>query len=459
MEFIAQQESSILRRLKSLFSSHGSSDYIGEPVSIVEHSFQAGYFASKDTDDQEVILAAFLHDIGHILGLEANMEMRMGNCGIMDHEKIGGDFLRKCGFPERIAYLVQNHVQAKRYLCFKNPEYFNQLSTASVTTLGYQGGPMNESEAISFEQSDDFQVILKLRSFDESAKVADFPKELLATWSTYSPWIDSFLTSTPFSQLQAYILSNVQIQSFQEQSYVRVSNLLQYAQLSPEQIVTWCEEIASWPKVENQWLSHWELNPETNEKIMCRSENFLDYHEGMSMLARQIILPIVSQLFNETAVLFKEKINYKLAGGAGFAAHQDTPAYINLANDHISVMVAIDAANIENGCLQVCPGQWSKGQVALNEVGVILPEEEAQMQFHPVECQAGDILFFSGYIPHRSGPNKSTRSRRAMYLTYNPSSQGEHRTAYYAAKHAKINGFNSSNTISFQGDFQGIVVD
>ena len=67
----------------------------------------------------------------------------MGGYGIKSHEKIGGDFLRDLGFPERIAKLVENHVQAKRYLTFKYPEYFEKLSKASLQTLSYQGGPMN----------------------------------------------------------------------------------------------------------------------------------------------------------------------------------------------------------------------------------------------------------------------------------------------------------------------------
>lgn len=88
--------------------------------------------------------------------------------------------------------------------------------------------------------------------------------------------------------------------------------------------------------------------------------------------------------------------------------------------------------------------------------GIISTEEESAMSFEVVPYQAGDVLFFSGYVPHRSGPNLSSRSGRAMYLTYNPVSQGDHRSAYYAAKHSKADGFTG---LSFQGDFQGIVVE
>ena len=78
-------------------------------------------------------------------------------------------------------------------------------------------------------------------------------------------------------------------------------------------------EVGNFPKAENKWLSHWELNPVTNERIMCRSENFIDYHEAYKNLSCNYLDKIVSQLFNETGVLFKEKINHKLPGGAGFS--------------------------------------------------------------------------------------------------------------------------------------------
>jgi hypothetical protein len=66
---------------------------------------------------------------------------------------------------------------------------------------------------------------------------------------------------------------------------------------------------------------------------------------------------------------------------------------------------------------------------------------------------------FSGYTPHRSGPNNSTKSRRAMFLTYNPLSQGDYHEQYYAAKHAGAQGFDGTHAISFQQDFNGVIVD
>lgn len=114
--------------------------------------------------DEEFVLAALFHDIGHILGLEAFLEMEMDNCGILDHETIGAQFLYSLGFSYHCCQLVRNHVQAKRYLCYKNPDYYNELSEASKTTLRFQGGPMSAEEGRAFEKHPMFEEILLLRN-------------------------------------------------------------------------------------------------------------------------------------------------------------------------------------------------------------------------------------------------------------------------------------------------------
>ncbi len=153
----------------ALYDKYGAEDYIGEPVSQIEHMCQSAQLAEKEGFDEEVILAAFFHDIGHLCVNLGEFES-MGGYGIKSHEKIGADFLRDLGFPERIAKLVENHVQAKRYLTFQYPEYFDKLSEASKKTLEYQGGKMNESEARTFETDPLFETSLKMRTWDELAK-------------------------------------------------------------------------------------------------------------------------------------------------------------------------------------------------------------------------------------------------------------------------------------------------
>jgi ectoine hydroxylase-related dioxygenase (phytanoyl-CoA dioxygenase family) len=118
-------------------------------------------------------------------------------------------------------------------------------------------------------------------------------------------------------------------------------------------------------------------------------------------------------------------------------------------------MVAVDPATRLNGCLEIAAGRFGpigveesqseeekeQGLAPLQSVrlmptGCLCAEDEDRLAFQHVECAAGDVLIFSGYVPHRSASNRSGESRRAVFFTYNPSSQGDHHDTYYAAKHA-----------------------
>ena len=157
-----------------LYKSYGHQDYIGEPVSQIEHMCQCAQLAEKDNYDYEVILAAFFHDIGHLFEHIMDVDS-MDGYGIIDHEKIGADYLKRKGFSKRITKLIASHVEAKRYLTFKNPVYYNKLSEASKRTLNFQGGPMNEKEAKDFEKDEWFPLYLSIREWDEKAKVENIP--------------------------------------------------------------------------------------------------------------------------------------------------------------------------------------------------------------------------------------------------------------------------------------------
>ena len=152
-----------------LYEKFGNQDYIGEPVSQLEHMCQAAQLAELEGYDDEVILAAFLHDVGHLLPLHDESES-MNGFGTIDHEKIGAYHLSKLGFSGRMCTLIASHVNAKRYLTFKYPDYYNKLSEASKQTLGFQGGVMNLDEATAFEDDELFPLYIKMREWDEAAK-------------------------------------------------------------------------------------------------------------------------------------------------------------------------------------------------------------------------------------------------------------------------------------------------
>lgn len=153
-----------------LYKDYGGHEYAGEKVTQLEHMVQAARLAEQEGNDEEVILAAFLHDIGHIC-VEAQGHNEMEGWGIKNHEQQGAEFLLERGFSQKIAWLVQSHVEAKRYLTWKHPEYYEQLSEASKKTLAYQGGSMNDGEATAFEQHPLFELMIKMRQWDDEAKV------------------------------------------------------------------------------------------------------------------------------------------------------------------------------------------------------------------------------------------------------------------------------------------------
>ena len=159
----------IANEIFALYKKHGGEDYIGEPVSQLEHMSQAAALAQMEGYDDEVILAAFFHDIGHLCA-SGNEAESMDGFGNIDHERLGADYLRERGFSERLATLVEGHVIAKRYLTYKNPAYYNKLSVASKATLEFQGGRMSENEAVLFEENPDAELIVRLRYWDDKAK-------------------------------------------------------------------------------------------------------------------------------------------------------------------------------------------------------------------------------------------------------------------------------------------------
>ena len=163
-----------VEKVFALYEKYGAADYISEPESQIEHMSQAAALAEAEGFENEVILAAFFHDIGHLCADDGEAES-MGGMGNVDHEKLGADYLRRLGFSERMAELVECHVIAKRYLTYKYPEYYEQLSEASKTTLGYQGGPMTAEEAAAFEANPDHELYIRMRYWDDKAKEVNTP--------------------------------------------------------------------------------------------------------------------------------------------------------------------------------------------------------------------------------------------------------------------------------------------
>lgn len=195
-----------------------------------------------------------------------------------------------------------------------------------------------------------------------------------------------------------------------------------------------------WPEKPGHYMKYFEPNllDPSAPKLLCRVENFAQYNPGLDFILSGEKLPqMATDLFNSPAVMYKEKINYKLPGGAGFAPHQDVAAgwWLYQQSLHISCLVSIDAATPENGCLEVVAGKHTEGMMS-DEWKEIPADKCAKMDWQSVPTEPGDVLFFDSYVPHKSAPNTTNAPRRVLYATYAKASEGDWRSRYYADKRA-----------------------
>ena len=149
--------------IEALFAAHGDESY-GEGVTILAHMLQAAALAESEGASDALVIAALLHDVGHFL------QPTDDSFGYHKHDRSGGDWLAR-RFPPEVSEPVRLHVQAKRYLCAVEKDYFAKLSPASVHTLSHQGGQMSADEVRAFAASPHHDSAVRLRRWDDSGKV------------------------------------------------------------------------------------------------------------------------------------------------------------------------------------------------------------------------------------------------------------------------------------------------
>lgn len=173
--------------------------------------------------------------------------------------------------------------------------------------------------------------------------------------------------------------------------------------------------------------------------VLQRVEDFCPHHSGLDTLIRKgRLMRAVEELLDEPAFLFKDKINFKASGGAGFEAHQDQQAgWSRYAPLFITALVTIDRATEENGCLQVADSPRLTELIG-REWAPLTPEELRGLSFTSLPTEPGDVVFFDSFVVHQSQANLSPHGRRVLYVTYNKAADGDHRTQYYADKRASF---------------------
>lgn len=230
------------------------------------------------------------------------------------------------------------------------------------------------------------------------------------------------------------ILSQQQLRDFDYDGFLLVRN--PFGTKDIDQIISWVNEVQDYPEEPGKHMMYFEnslLNAQS--RILQRMENVYEYHKGFnSLFDSDRVKGAVSDLFRGPAVLFKDKINFKLPGGGGFDWHQDQQAgWWVYAKIFITALVCIDPVTPENGPLELSAGQHKQGLIG-KEWEPLNDNNMEGMKFEPVMLEPGDMVFFDSFVPHGSGPNMTDHPRRVLYITYNKLSEGDHRKQYYADK-------------------------
>ena len=209
-------------------------------------------------------------------------------------------------------------------------------------------------------------------------------------------------------------------------------------------LTQWVDEIAAMAGRDGLYCYY-----EADGTQLRQMENCCAVHPGLLSFAESgAPVHAVSRLFGEAARLFKDKVNFKPPGGAGYEPHRDgrfwwtgpdgarLPGWDVYARDFISVLVGIDRSTRENGCLELVAGQHRRETIG--EYGPLSEREAAGMTFVPCPTEPGDVIFFNALVPHRSGPNLTSEARRAIYLTYHPAADGDQRARYFQDKQRSL---------------------
>ncbi|KAJ9603269.1 hypothetical protein H2200_012047 [Cladophialophora chaetospira] len=227
------------------------------------------------------------------------------------------------------------------------------------------------------------------------------------------------------------MLSEAQVQSFRHDGYLIVRDVL--SEQETRDLQRWAQEVHDWPTDQDSpWMPYEEINAH-GKTVLCRTENYANFHDGLGGLLRgQKLLDLLKQLSGEDMLLFKEKINYKLAGSGGFAPHIDSTAYTHIKKiKHLAILLAVDPSNSRNGGLEVVKGSHEM-EVPIGADNCIEPEWVRRQTWTSVELEAGEILIFGSYLAHRSATNHSNVDRKALYATYNCAREGDLHNEYYA---------------------------
>ena len=238
------------------------------------------------------------------------------------------------------------------------------------------------------------------------------------------------LDAKPDPNYRRQILSDEEMERLQRDGFLILRNLLTPSE--KEHFTQMIDEIENWPLSDDKWFTYFETV--NGERKLSRLECFYNYHPEMKKLVEGKLGQAASDIMGEQVTVLKDKINFKHPGGIGYDAHQDQPGYTMFGQDyHLSALVPADPMTIENGCLKLVKGDW-KSFLPLDNNGDIKEEIAKDFVWKPVICDAGTVVLFNSYVPHKSDPNTTDKARRALYITWNGISHGEWRDEFYGLR-------------------------
>jgi len=218
----------------------------------------------------------------------------------------------------------------------------------------------------------------------------------------------------------------------------------------------WTDAIERWPVGSHVWGQYAE---QIEDRVaVCRTENVSACHPGVAALVEGTLRAVATDTLGDPATPFKDKINYKHPGGAGFRPHQDRLAYPGVARV-LSVLVAIDECTTESGCLWFADGVDEP--LPIDDRGVVRGDVVESLRWEPAELAAGDAVLVDGLAPHYSEANGGVHRRRVLVASYAPSSEDYARERYYSARADTMRRASQQDgrfRISTLADFDGIEV-
>lgn len=230
----------------------------------------------------------------------------------------------------------------------------------------------------------------------------------------------------------------------EREAYHRDGYLVRRALFSPAEVAEVAEETAALLErtelmARSNLRVRWQYHYQTGAPIFELFDPITDLAPRCDAWFRsERIAALVGDLLGDTVHPFKDKLIYKPAGAGGYPLHQDFIAWPGFPESFTTVVIAIDRADEENGCIEIYPGAHAAGCLAARDGNFHILADAKVSAFapHKLELAPGDAVLYGAFMPHRSATNRSSSQRRHLLFSYNADREGgEQRAAHYRAFH------------------------